>query len=332
LIILLFFKTPSNFVPVKASLLEKILQMDPLGTFTILAAIVCYILALQWGGITKAWSSGPVIGILATFCILVILFVLIEWHNGERAMIPFRLAKERTNYIGMIYVLILGGCFFNLLYDLPFYFQVASGVSSQESGIRNLAMIIAVTLATISSGGFITAKGIFVPIMIGSAILSIIGSSLIYTLTIGSSSGKWIGYQVIAGLGLGGGFQIPMIATQSISSTADLSSSTAMILFFQILGGALFVSAGQSALANVVLKKLPLYVPHLNPASVFAVGATELKNVFSAVELRGIQHAYMDGLHISWAIAIACSGGALIVSFFSKWRNLKRENMNTGAV
>jgi hypothetical protein len=48
-IIFLFFRTPSQAVPVKATLTEKILQMDLPGAFVIMAAIVCYILALQWG-------------------------------------------------------------------------------------------------------------------------------------------------------------------------------------------------------------------------------------------------------------------------------------------
>ncbi|KAN0110016.1 major facilitator superfamily transporter [Hyaloscypha variabilis] len=332
LIIFLFFKTPSNSVPVKAPLLEKILQMDPLGTITVMAAVVCYILALQWGGITKPWNSASVIGTLVGCVVLIIFFVFLERYNGERAIFPMRLLKERTNYVGMMYILTIGGAFFTLLYYLPDYFQIVGGVSPQVSGVRNLAMIIAVTLGTIASGAYITAKGYFVPLMIGAAMVSTLGAGLIFTLDIDSSSGKWIGFQVIAGLGLGVGFQIPIIATQATSSVADLSSATAMVLFCQTLGGAVFVAAGQSALANVVLKKLPVYVPSVDPAKVFAIGATELKNVFSAAEMVGIKHAYMDGLHAAWAIAIASAGVALIVSLFSKWRNLRGLNVSVGAV
>jgi hypothetical protein len=282
LIAFIFFKIPLSSVPVKAPLREKILQMDPLGTLTLMAAVVYYILALQWGGITKAWNSLDVVGTLVGCVALIILFIFLQWYNGERAIIPFRLVKERTNYVGMIYIFTVGGAFFILLYYLPFYFQVVSGVSPQESGVRNLAMIIAVTLGTIASGSYITAKGHFVPLMIGSGFVSTVGAGLIFTLNIGSSSGTWIGYQIIAGLGLGVGFQIPIIATQAISRVADLPSSAAMLLFCQTLGGAISVAAGQSALANMVLKKLPIYVPSVNPAQVFAVGATDLKNLFPA--------------------------------------------------
>lgn len=329
-IIFIFFQTPANAVPIKAPLMEKIRQMDPAGTLLIMAAVVCYILALQWGGITKEWSSADVIGTLVGFIVLSIVFVVLQYFNGERAIIPPRLVKERTNYIGMMFVFLLGGSFFVLLYYLPIYFQVVSGVSAQDSGIRNLAMIIAVTLGTIVSGGYITAQGHFVPLMIGSGAVATVGAGLIYTLDIHSPSSKWIGYQVLAGLGLGVGFQIPIIATQAISSASDLSSATAMVLFTQTLGGAFFVAAGQSALANVLLKKLPLYVPDIDPLAIFAVGATELKDAFPDA-MDGIKLAYMDGLHAAWAIAIGAAGLATVISLGSKWRNLKGAN-TMGAV
>jgi MFS family permease len=331
LAIFIFFKTPANAIPQKASWKEKILQMDLLGTATIMAAVCCFILALQWGGISKSWKDSSVIGTLVGWVLLSICFVVLQWWNGERAIIVPRLVKERTNYIGMMFVFLIGGSFFVLLFYIPIYFQVVSNVSAQESGIRNLAMIISVTIGTIVSGGYITAKGHFVPLMIFSGVVTTIGAGMIYTLDIGSPSSKWIGYQVLAGIPLGVGFQIPIIATQAISAPADLSSATAMVLFCQTVGGAFFVSAGQSALANVLMTKLPQYVPNINPGSILAVGATELRDVFPAEAIPGIVHAYMDGLRATYLIAIVAGGVATIVSLGSKWRNLKGANVS-GAV
>ena len=39
----------------------------------------------------------------------------------------------------------------------------------------------------------------------------------------------------------------------------------------------------------------------------------------------------MDGLKVSYAIAIAASGIALLISFASKWRNLKGKVVSGGA-
>jgi len=49
-----------------------------LGTGTIMAAVVCYLLALQWGGVTVPWSDPKSYGLLIGFALLIVLFVVVE--------------------------------------------------------------------------------------------------------------------------------------------------------------------------------------------------------------------------------------------------------------
>lgn len=229
-ILVLFFKTPKRAVTVEATWKEKFLQIDLMGSFVIMAAAVCYLLAMQWGGISKKWSSGGVIGILVGFGILVILFVFVEWMQGERAVIVGRLLRQRTISVGLAFAFFLGGSFFTLLYYIPVYFQVIDDVSAAQSGIRNLALIIAVSISTIFSGSFIGNFGHFVPFLIVGGSLATIGSGLIFTLGLNSPSSMWIGYQVLAGIGIGLCIQVPIIAAQAVVEPGDISSVTAMTL------------------------------------------------------------------------------------------------------
>ena len=64
--------------------------------FVLIGALVCYFLALEWGGITKAWSSSEVIGTLVGSILLTILFGVIEWKQGERALVVPRILKRRN--------------------------------------------------------------------------------------------------------------------------------------------------------------------------------------------------------------------------------------------
>ena len=329
--IFLIFNTPKNAKPIEAPLLEKIMQMDPLGTLTIIAGVCCFILALQWGGTTKSWNDSTVIGTLIGFGLIMILFIFIQWWNGERAILVGRILKLRPIYVGMTYNLLFAGCFFILLYYLPIYFQVVDGVSASDSGIRNLAMVIAISLSTIASGALITMYGHYVPMMLVGGILATVGSGLIFTLNIGSPSSQWIGYQVLTGLGIGIGLQVPIIVAQATSDPSDLSSATAMILFAQTIGGAFFVSAGQAALSNILISHIKTYDPTVNPQLLLATGATQLRDVFSAEQMVGILEAYMDGLHAAFAIGITLAGLATFISLASEWRNLKAANV-AGAV
>ncbi|TQN64878.1 putative efflux pump gsfJ [Colletotrichum shisoi] len=329
-IILFYFTTPPQAVPVKASLREKFLQMDLIGTALIMGATISFLLALQWGGHTHPWNSSTVIGLLVGFFLIIIAFVVLEWYQGERSMIAPRLISDRTVYISSIYAFFFAGSYFVLVYYLPIYFQSVDNASPTQSGVRNLPLIIAVTIATIVSGVSISKTGIYTPILVGSAVVATVGAGLIYTLDIGTGSGKWIGYQIIAGLGWGAGFQVPIIAIQGTVGESDLASATAVLLFFQTVGGAFYVAAAQSGFLVTVLKKVTENVPGIDPALVAITGATQIRSAFPAEFVPGVIQACMDGLKIAFALAIAGAGVSVLVSLGSRWRKLNTQNL-TGA-
>jgi hypothetical protein len=85
-------------------------------------------------------------------------------------------------------------------------------------------------ITTIASGGLISAFGHYVPILVSGGVVTTIGMGMIYTLQIGSKSSHWIGYQVLAGLGVGFAFQVPQIVAQSICELPEVSHYTAISL------------------------------------------------------------------------------------------------------
>jgi MFS transporter, DHA2 family, glioxin efflux transporter len=221
---------PPHVKPAEATFKEKMLQLDPIGIVLIIGAVICYVLALQWGGISLPWNSSTIIGLFVGFGLLLICFSINEWWLDERAMLPKRLLKDRYIYQGMAYSFTIAGTYFLVLYFLPIYFQVIDNVTPIQSGVRNLPLILAITLATVASGIGVTVTGRPMPFMIVAGVLTTIGVGLLFTLTIGSSSAKWIGYQVLTGLGLGLGFQVPVSAAQATLPQIDIPSGSAMII------------------------------------------------------------------------------------------------------
>ncbi|KAI4250987.1 MAG: hypothetical protein LQ352_005138 [Teloschistes flavicans] len=321
-IILFTFTTPEAFRPVPATMKEKLLQMDLPGTFIIMAAVVCYILALQYGGITKPWSNSTVIGLLVGFCLLIIVFAINEWYQGDRALVQKRLLKRRVIWAACLYVIFVAGAFFMLLYYLPIYFQSVSGVSPSDSGVRNIPLVIAISLFSIVSGGMISKFGHYVPIMIASAIFGTIGAGLLWTLGVGSPSSHWIGYQALTGIGLGLGLQIPIIVAQASVDPEDISSASALILFFQTIGGSFFVAAGQAAFENQLIRSLPHNAPGVSPAQVVQTGATSLRDTFSSEQLPGIIASYLSGIHLAFALAIGLIGFSFLAALVAPWRKI----------
>lgn len=321
--IVFFFKTPNAAKPLQVPFKEKILQMDLPGTFTIIAAMVCYLLAFQWGGTTKAWSDADVIGTLVGFVLLTILVVVIEYLSGERALIVRRLLKDRTVGALSAFIFFLAAIFFIQLYYLPLYFQTTRGASAQQSGIDIIPLVAAAGVFSFVAGGLISVTGHYVPFMVAGSCLAMIGSGLIYTFEPDTASRAWIGYQVLLGVGVGVVIQIPATAAQSVVASSDLAPVSAMILFFQTIGGAIWVSAAQAGFINRLVEALPRTAPGVDPGMVIATGATELRQVFDPSQVEGIIEAYMEGLRTPFIISIACAGVAVILAAAPRWERIK---------
>ncbi|CAI7603520.1 unnamed protein product [Penicillium pancosmium] len=319
--IIFFFHTPESALTTKAKLKEKLLQIDPNGTILLICTIISYILPLQFGGQTMAWSSSTVIGLLVGFPLMVVAFVVWEWFQGERAAFPPRLMSNRLILVNSIYAFLFAGSYFIIVYYLPYYFQSIQNVNPTMSGVRNLPMIVSMSLAIIVSGGSITKTGHTAPLMVVGGALATIASGLLYSMGTGTSTGKWIGYQIIGGVGWGLAYQVPINAVHGAVAPSDIATVTGVIVFFQTVGGAVFVAAAQAAFVNQIIIKLAT-APAINSALVVSTGASELQDVFTAEQMTAILPAYMTGLKVAYAISIAAAGIAFCISPFNNFKKI----------
>jgi hypothetical protein len=223
-----------------------------------------------------------------------------------------------------------GAGFFVLVFYLPLYFQSIKGVSATKSGIEVLPLLLATVISSVVSGGLITTIGYYTPFVISGTVVFAIGAGLISTYTIDTTFGKWFGYQVLAGAGVGVGFQIPIIAVQTVLPLADVSVGTACIIFFQSLGGALFISVAQNVFQNGVIRGTHTFVPGLDPQILLKAGATEIRSVLARngvlEQLPGALKAYMMGLTDTFKVSVACAAAAAMAAFFFEWRSVKDED------
>ncbi|POS74413.1 SGE1 [Diaporthe helianthi] len=302
---------------------EKLLQMDLPGFFISLAAVTCLLLALLWGGTAKRWDSADVIGTLVGFFLLAILFAVVEYYQGERSMVVPRIMKQRLVLVGSVVGFLTGGAQFVLVYYVPIYFQAILGMSAQDSGVRNLAYIIAISLFTIVSGAAISITGHSTPLVVGGCALWTVAAGLITTWSKSTTTGQTIGYQILAGVGVGIAYQGPILAAQALAAPTDIAATSAMLLFFQTMGGAFTVSAAQSGFTNELIRRLRGYSPETDVMAVIATGVTELPKVYGGQELDAILRSYSDGLQVVFTIIVGLTGAATLCALFLPWRSFK---------
>lgn len=227
---ILFFQPPVAARPPDVPLRERLLQLDPLGVSLCMGFIIAFITAFEYGGQTKAWGDRTVVGILVGFAVILAAFVGWEAYLGERAMIPPRVMMRRTILVQGLYGFTLASSYMSALFYLPLYFQSILGVNALESGVRNLPTVLTVTIFIIMSGGFITKTGHAVPVEALGSVLCAVGLGLYYTMDTSTSTGRWIGYQIISSVGWGISYQVPNMIAGSSTPPDDLATATAIIL------------------------------------------------------------------------------------------------------
>lgn len=134
----------------------------------------------------------------------------------------------------------------SMSYYLSIWFQAIDGVDALQSGIRNLAFILALVVSSIIAGVFVSKVGYYSPCVILCSMLMSIGTGLLTTLRVDSGSPEWIGYQVLAGLGMGLGMQQSGLAAQVVLRAEDVPIGASLMFFGQQLGGSIFVCVAQT--------------------------------------------------------------------------------------
>jgi len=330
-VIAIFFKSPARKNEESIGFKERTKQFDPLGTVVFIPAIVCLLLALQWGGSKYPWSNGRMIALFVVFGVLIIAFIATQFWKQDNATVPPRIISQRSMACAAWFSFCLGGAFFVLIYFVPIWFQAIKGVSATDSGIRNLPMILGLVIMSIISGILISKIGYYTPFMIVSSVMMAIGVGLISTWKVNTGHSEWIGYQAIFGFGVGLAMQQSLIAAQTVLHIDDVPIGTSVVMFCQTLGGALFISVAQNIFTNRLLSGLAQVVPDLNPGIVLATGATSLKDAIDPKFLGGVLFVYNRALTNTFYISVAMASLSIIGALGMEWKSVKGKKLETVA-
>ncbi|KAM3499052.1 hypothetical protein MY10362_007664 [Beauveria mimosiformis] len=331
--IVLFLHLPDAGSQLKnTSLKEQLLSFDLEGTFCFIPGIVSLLLALQWGGSRYPWGNGRIIGLFVVFAVLIAAFIAIQIWKKDKATVPPRIFMNRTVWACSSFVVCLGAAFFIMVYYLPIWFQSIQGSSAVNSGIKSLPLILGLVVLSIISGGFVSALGYYTPFMIASAVLMAVGAGLLSTLEIDSGRNAWIGYQCIFGFGVGLGMQQPMVAMQASLQAADVAVGTAIIIFAQTLGGALFICVAQNVFQNKLKEVIgAANIPGLTLDAVNYVGATGARKHFEGEALAVVLSAYNTAITNCFYVAVALATLSMVGAAFTPWNSVKGKKIEMAA-
>lgn len=314
---------------------KRIGELDLMGASLLIPSIVCLILALQWGGNVYPWGNSRIIGLFVGFGVLAIVFVISQIYlensttsdRRGKATLPPWILRQRTICSAALFAFFFSGGFFLLVYYLPIYFQCVKGSSAITSGLQVLPFMLATVISSVVVGALVTAVGYYTPFLIASSALVAIGAGLVTLYGVDISTGKWIGYQIVLGMGTGAGLQVPMTAVQTVLRTEDIPVGTAAITFFQTLGGTIFIAVGQSVFQNGLTAGIHDHASGIDPSMIISAGATDIRSALATLgqldALPGVIESYVDGLRDTYRLSMALMIVAFVAACFLEWRSIK---------
>ncbi|KAF2691971.1 efflux pump antibiotic resistance protein [Lentithecium fluviatile CBS 122367] len=311
----------------------KVRKLDLLGIATIISAVCCLILALQWGQSSRRWGQSKVIGTFVGAFVLTSAFGLIQWRKGHAATIPLSVLRQRSIFMGAWYLFFLEMAIYVDLFYIPFYFQSAQLISATSSGVKAIPLGLAQIIAIVAVGAIVSRWGQYVPFMVAGQLVAIVGTTLLTRITVTSRYAPIAVYLVISGVGFGMGLQLPFTGVQAVLKDDQVPIGNAIMVFFSQLGAAIAIAIAQSVLSTSlqtdIVQKLqttddPRFAS-LEPIAVLSAGPTGLTAfAHDPIILRFLQNCYANAVRNTLYVALATAAVAMPFAAGMQWLNVKK--------
>ncbi|EHK24629.1 uncharacterized protein TRIVIDRAFT_61412 [Trichoderma virens Gv29-8] len=241
--------------PSKDHWVAKVRQIDFLGAFTLVLAVVSLLTGLD-SGPNLGWSHRVTIISLSLTPILFSLFLFVEmkiakhpFAPGHIILSPDLLPCYIVNMFGMAGEM-------GVMFFVPLYFQAVEGLSATASGSLLVPATIAGVMASLAGGWVIKRTGKFYwPTVISYGILFFSMVPLIVSVWFRSLVGSNTAF-VLSAIGNGGGITTILIALLANAATEDTAVAIACSYLFRSLGSSVGVGASSAVLQQVLRTQL----------------------------------------------------------------------------
>jgi len=319
----LFFH-PKKHVHTHRTFMDRFMDLDIGGNILLLGASIMLFLALEFTTLGVPWSSAEIIGLLVGFGVVTILFIIWQRWKGEAALMPPRILSQRTVAAACGMAFMTYGAIINLTFFLPIWFQAILGDSAIISGVNMIPYFAVNAFFSLLAGVFVSVVGyVTPPAVIGSAI-GTVGLGLLTMMTVNTTTAQWVGYEILASIGFGLSIQQCFTAVQTALDPADMAVGTAAVVAAQSLGGAIFLSVGNSVFQNHLLKaSAENLLPGINIKKVIDAGAAAFRELVPADKLPIMLEVYNEALRKVFIIGIPLGALAAFISCFIEFKSVK---------
>lgn len=322
---------PSVSFRPNASLKERFVEVDLLGTVLLAGASVSGLMGISFGGIIYPWGSGQIIALFVVAGVLIIAFFAQQAFTigttPERRAFPLQFFRD----LSLTIVFILECCASTLtyipVYFIPLYFQFVRHDSAISSGVKLLPLVTFLVALIVVNGFVMTATGRYMPWFLAGGALSLVGSALLYTTTAGTSDSRVYGYSILIGAGAGCYVQLPFSVVQGLVPPEAIPKAVGFVTFAQLVAPSVMLSIANAIFLNESGRHILRALPELSKGIVNSIlagtGSREFTSLSSSSQSI-ILSLIVTGLNKAYIVCMSAGALTVILSLFLSRGNLFR--------
>ncbi|OJJ50475.1 hypothetical protein ASPZODRAFT_11346 [Penicilliopsis zonata CBS 506.65] len=315
-----YFLIPSNKQARKDGLQKNIRKIDFYGITASSIAIIFLLIPISGGGSYFSWDSPMVIAMLTVGGCALIAFVIIEWKVAALPMLPTFFFKNPVVAALFLQSFLLGAVYQSYLYYLPLYYQNAHDWSPIKSAALTAPLVVCQSLASITSGQYISRRKRYGEIIWLGFTLWTLGAGLTVIFKRDTPPGVIAGIMVVMGIGVGFTFQPTMVAMQAHVTKSQRAVIISDRNFFRCFGGACGLAISAAVLQATLRANLPAGFEYLAKSSYSLPTRTGI----SDADWNLILLAYAKASRGVFMVQAPLIGVCLVACLFIRDRGLER--------
>jgi MFS family permease len=239
---------------------QKRPNIDWLGAFTLVLAVVPLLLALSWGGRDYPWRSPIVLSLLSGGLVMTAVFLGIE-SRAKEAILPPKLFKNTVVWTSAAASAVVFFAMFGSLLFIPLFIQGVIGTSAARSGAVLTPMMFALIGASMLSGQLITRMGKYRAIAIAGVGITALGLFLLALMDVNTTYATVLRNMMVVGVGLGLTMPVFTIAAQNAVDISQVGMATSAIQFTRSMGATIGAAIFGALLSNRFATALQAAIP-----------------------------------------------------------------------
>ncbi|KAL4888204.1 major facilitator superfamily domain-containing protein [Aspergillus ambiguus] len=321
----------------KTSVVDGIKAVDWYGSLALLGLTIMLLLGLDFGGATFPWDSAKVICLIVFGCLMSLVFIFCEKRLAKNPLMPLDIFRNWSNIGCFLVGSTHGFAFLGAEYYLPLYFQSAKAASPFRSGLLILPYVLSEAAFSLLTGIFIHRTGRYLEVIRLGTALVVCGIGLFINYDAASTTGKIIGYQIVAGMGCGLLFFPPLLALQNSVPQRETATATATFYFLRnvamamsiVLGGVVFQNSMDVQQSKLISAGLSSSMTEELAGAEAAANVMTVHSVEDADQRCAVEDAYAWSMRNIWILYTCLAACGFIASWFITRQQLRKEHVET---